>query len=239
MAPSPAAAIIANSAAVAESFAAPARPRSALLHILFSLGLFGLFFVSVVDSSFVPLPLPGITDIMLIVLAARPSNVFLLLVASTAGSAIGGYLSYRVGHAGGIAFLEKRVPARIFRLVRDWMESHAILAVALPAILPPPMPLSPFVLAAGALKMSLKKFMWTFTISRCVRHSLAIWLGVHYGHHVVRLWNNLSAEYATPILIVMWSAIIASSAFAFSKILKASRSVSTPRDLPSQTKTIA
>ena len=114
-----------------------------------------------------------------------------------------------MGHAGGIAFLEKRVPARIFRRVRDWMESHAILAVALPAILPPPMPLSPFVLAAGALKMSRKKFMSTFTISRCVRHSLAIWLGVHYGHHVVRLWNNLSAEYATPILIVMWSAIIA------------------------------
>lgn len=239
MAPSPAAVIVADSAAAAEAFAPTARPRSALLHILFSLGIFGLFFVSLVDSSFVPLPLPGITDIMLIVLAARHSNVFLLLFASTGGSAVGGYLSYRVGHAGGMAFLEKRVPPRIFRLVRDWMESHSILAVALPAILPPPMPLSPFVLAAGALKMSLKKFQWTFTISRCLRHALAIWLGVHYGRHVLRLWNHLSAEYATPILVVMWTAIIASSAIAFWKILKTSRRVSIRHDLPNQTKTIA
>ena len=235
MAPSPAAAIIAETAAAAEAFAPTARPRSALLHILFSLGLFGLFFVSVVDSSFVPLPLPGITDIMLIVLAARHSNEFLLLLASTAGSATGGYLSYRAGHTGGIALLEKRVPARIFNLVRDWMESHAILAVALPAILPPPMPLSPFVLAAGALRMSLKKFMWTFTISRSLRHALAIWLGVRYGRHVLRLWNQLSAEYATPVLVIIWISILASAAFAFWKLCKTSRSLTASQGVQSRT----
>ncbi len=70
------------------------------------------------------------------------------------------------------------------------MESHAILAVALPAILPPPMPLSPFVLAAGALKMSRDKFLITFTTSRLIRHSLAVWLGVHYGAAVLNLWNR-------------------------------------------------
>src|SRR5215471_16160209 len=175
------------------------RPRhSALFHLVLSLGAFGLFLVSIVDSSFVPLPIPGITDIMLVLMAARHAvNWFLLVLISSTGSAIGGYVSYRVGQRGGMAFLEKRVPPRIFHLVRDWMERHAILSVALPAILPPPMPLSPFVLAAGALKMSRNKFLAAFIISRTARHAIAVSLGLYYGRHILRLWNRIFAEYGT------------------------------------------
>ena len=126
---------------------------------------------------------------MVVVLAAQHANLFLLVGAATVGSFLGGYFSYQVGQSGGMAFLEKHVPPRIFKPVCSWMETHAILSVALPAILPPPMPLSPFVLAAGALKMSRNKFLTTFTVSRFVRHAVAAWLGVHYGPHVVRMWN--------------------------------------------------
>lgn len=196
-----------------------------MLHLLFSFGVFGLFFISVVDSSFVPLPIPGVTDIMLVLFAAQKTNIFLLVLLSTAGSAIGGYLSYQVGQSGGMAFLEKHVPARIFKRVCDWMENHAILSVALPALLPPPMPLSPFVLAAGALKMSRSKFMTTFTVSRAIRHCFAVYLGVHYGKHVLRLWDAFSQRWATTILIVVWSSILISCAVAFWKLYKTSRSL--------------
>jgi membrane protein YqaA with SNARE-associated domain len=199
--------------------------RSPFLHFLFSFGLFGVFLVSIVDSSFVPLPLPGVTDIMIIVMAAQHQNVILLVLLATAGSALGGYFSHLVGQRGGMAFLEKRIPPRIFKRVCQWMESHAILSVALPAILPPPMPLSPFVLAAGALNMSRKKFMIAFTISRCLRHLIAAWLGIHYGRHIIRIWNALSAKYATPVLIVIWVGIAASCAFAFWQLYKTSRIV--------------
>jgi membrane protein YqaA with SNARE-associated domain len=200
-------------------------PRSPFLHFLFSFGLFGIFLVSIVDSSFVPLPVPGVTDIMIIIMSAQRQNVILLVLLATAGSAIGGYFSHLVGQRGGMAFLEKRVPPRIFKRVCHWMETHAILSVALPAILPPPMPLSPFVLAAGALKMSRKKFMIAFTVSRAIRHLIAAWLGIHYGRHIIRLWNGLSAKYATPILIVIWVGIAISCAFAFWQIYKTSRTV--------------
>ena len=104
-------------------------------------------------------------------------------------------------------------------------ENHAILSVALPAILPPPMPLSPFVLAAGALKMSRKKFLTTFIISRAMRHAIAAWLGVHYGRHILRLWDRFSAKWAATILIVLWTGILISCAVAFWKLYKTSRSV--------------
>src|ERR1700734_2713670 len=86
--------------------------HSAMMHFFLGMGLFGLFFISIVDSSFVPLPIPGITDIMIVVFAAQHANLFLLVTMATAGSAIGGYVSHQVGHAGGMQFLEKRVPQR-------------------------------------------------------------------------------------------------------------------------------
>jgi membrane protein YqaA with SNARE-associated domain len=199
--------------------------RNPFLHLLFSFGLLGVFLVSIVDSSFVPLPLPGVTDIMVIIMSAQHQNVILLVLLATVGSALGGYFSHLVGQRGGMAFLEKRIPPRIFKTVCQWMESHAILSVALPAILPPPMPLSPFVLAAGALKMSRKKFMIAFTVSRCLRHIIAAWLGVHYGRHIVRIWNGLSAKYATPVLIAIWTGIAASCAIAFWQLYKTSRTI--------------
>src|SRR5271154_4185748 len=212
--------------------------RNPFMHLLLSFGILGVFPVSIVDSSFVPLPLPGITDIMIIVLVAQHHSWLLLILLATAGSALGGYFSYQVGQSGGMAFIEKRIPPRIFKRVCQWMENHAILSVALPAILPPPMPLSPFVLAAGALRMSRKKFLTTFTISRCLRHTIAAWLGIHYGRHILHLWNSLSAKYATPVLIVIWTVILASCAFAFWKLYKTSRAVRPGRprlDKPSNT----
>jgi membrane protein YqaA with SNARE-associated domain len=200
-------------------------PHHSLMHFFFHLGLVGLFLVSIVDSSFVPLPIPGVTDIMLILYAADHTNPILLVAIATLGSAIGGLVSHMAGQAGGMKFLEKHVPSYILTRVTKWMEHHAILSVALPAILPPPMPLSPFVLAAGAVKMSRKKFMWAFTISRCLRHCIAVWLGIRYGHAVLHLWASFNAKWATSILIALWSIILIFTAIAIWKLYRASRGI--------------
>jgi membrane protein YqaA with SNARE-associated domain len=212
--------------AIAAAAPAAARHPDPLIHLLLSLGIVGVLLISIVDSSFVPLPIPGITDIMIVVLAAQHANILLLVGAATFGSFLGGFFSYKVGQSGGMAFLEKHVPPRIFRRVTGWMESHAILSVALPAILPPPMPLSPFVLAAGALNMSRNKFLTTFTVSRFLRHALAAWLGIHYGPHVLRMWNMFTRKWGVPILITIWSIILISVGFGFYKLYRTSRAVS-------------
>jgi membrane protein YqaA with SNARE-associated domain len=231
--------LVVSSSRRAVALLAPRPRQSTLLHILFSFGLFGLFCVAIVDASFVPLPIPGITDIMLVVMAARHKiNWALLILVASVGSSIGGYLSYQIGQRGGMAFLEKRVPPRIFHLVRDWMERHAILAVALPALLPPPMPLAPFVLAAGALKMSRNKFLAAFIVSRTARHAIAVGLGLYYGRPILRLWNRIFAEYGTTAMIIIWTAIVAGCAFAIWNIYKTSQSLS-PHGLPSESETHA
>ena len=212
-------------AVLAAATPAATRHGNPLVHLLLSFGIVGVLLVSIVDSSFVPLPIPGITDIMIVVLAAQHSNLFLLIGAATLGSFLGGFFSYQVGHAGGLSFLEKHVPANIFKPVCRWMQTHAVLSVALPAVLPPPMPLSPFVLAAGALKMSREKFLITFTGSRLLRHSASAALGVYFGPHVLRIWNIFSRKYGTEILIAIWSVILISVGIAFWKLYKTSRAV--------------
>jgi len=194
-----------------------------LVSWFFRLGLLGLLLVSTVDSSFVPLPIPGITDIMLVLFAASHTNAILLVLIATLGSAAGGFISYTVGQAGGMKFLSKHVPERILSRVTGWMERHAILAVALPALLPPPMPLSAFVLAAGAVHMSRKTFMTAFTLSRLARHAIAVWLGLRYGHAVLHLWTRFSAKWGTPILIGTWSVLAVFLAIALWRLYKTSK----------------
>lgn len=195
------------------------------MHVFYHLGLAGLVLISTVDSSFVPLPIPGVTDILVILYAANHTNLVLLVFLATLGSALGGYLSYVIAHAGGMAFLEKHVSPRYLTPIRHWVENHAILSVAIPALLPPPMPLSPFVLVAGAVKMDRRKFMIAFTTSRLVRHAIAAWLGLRCGKMVLHLWNQFSDRWAVTILIVSWSVIILFTTIGIWKLVQTSRNL--------------
>jgi hypothetical protein len=103
---------------------------------------------------------------------------------------------------------------------------HAILSVALPAVLPPPMPLSPFVLAAGALKMSRNKFLVTFTVSRCLRHAAFAATRRLLWPHVLRMWNRFSRKYGARSSSSSGASSSSASAIAFWKLYKTSRSVS-------------
>ena len=180
------------------------------IRLMLGLGLPGLFFISMVDSSFIPLPIPGSTDILLILLAARSGHWIMLTLLATAGAAIGGYTSYRAGMAGGMKALERYVPAKYLKRITEWTAHNSSLAVALPALLPPPMPLTPFTLAAGALKMPLRPYMTSFTLSRAFRHGLCAWLGVHYGRAILRTWNHFYDKWAATMLIVIWVLVIVS-----------------------------
>src|SRR5271169_1948555 len=119
--------------------AAPLMPRW-LTH----LGGLGLFFVAIVDSSPIPLPIPGSTDLLLLLLVSHRGNPFLLAACAIAGSAIGGYITWSTGKKGGEALIQRSVPARLRKPVERWTNEHSILSVMLPALLPPPIPLTPF-----------------------------------------------------------------------------------------------
>jgi uncharacterized membrane protein YdjX (TVP38/TMEM64 family) len=64
------------------------------------------------------------------------------------------------------------------------------------------MPLTPFVIAAGALDMPRKKFLWAFGVFRTIRYFLVAWLGQHYGRHLIRLWRKYFGESTATVVCI-------------------------------------
>jgi membrane protein YqaA with SNARE-associated domain len=187
-------------------------------HWLTHLGLFGLFFVAIIDSSPIPLPIPGSTDLLLLWLVAHSGNPWLLAPCAIVGSIIGGYTTWQIGRRGGEAALQHYVPARLLSRVVGWVKSHTILAVFIPTLLPPPIPLLPFALASGALGVSCKRFLIVFGAARSLRYCFIAWLGVRYGRNIVRTYSGGLQKWSTPLLCVFVGLMLAGASFGIWKI---------------------
>ena len=172
--------------------------KKSALRWLIRLGGPGLILLGLADNSLIPLP--GSTDIVTILLAAhhRTLWVYYALMA-TAGAVLGGYLTYRMARKGGKETLEKRFSKKktdkIYAIFSRW----GFAAVAIPAMLPPPFPIVPMLLAAGAMQYSTGKFLTALAVGRGIRYTILAYLGFHYGRHIVRLF----ALYYWPVLIIL------------------------------------
>jgi membrane protein YqaA with SNARE-associated domain len=192
---------------------APRAHHSLIPHWLTHLGPLGLFVVAVVDSSIVPLPIPGTTDLLLLWLVSHKGDPWLLAACALSGSIFGGYTTWHLGLKGGEAALKRWVSARLHARIVAWVGSHPVLAVFLPAILPPPIPLSPFILASGALGVSRPRFLAAYSTARALRYSLISWLAVSYGRHIVRLWSNELEKWSAPLLWTFLVLLVAGLGF--------------------------
>jgi membrane protein YqaA with SNARE-associated domain len=163
-------------------------------------GTFGLFGVSLIDSSIIPLPLPGSTDLLLILLVAHGANPVFAALAAIAGSLLGGYLTWASGAKGGEAALYRHLPKRFGQRVFGWVQRNGTLGVAASAMLPPPFPLMPFLVAAGAFGVSKKKFLLSFGLARILRYSIVAWLANIYGRVLVRAFHRYLSGWSTTIL---------------------------------------
>ena len=187
------------------------------------LGPLGVFAVAALDSSVIPLPLPGSTDLMVLWLVSHRGSPWLIVLAAVAGSVVGGYTVWHLGWKGGQAALRRYVPANLLQPLCRWVELHPILAVLLFPVLPPPMPLTPFVLAFGALGVPRRRFLIAYGTSRTLRYGLVAWLAMSYGRYVVRLWATTLQRWSAPALCVFVATFLTVLAFAIWKRRRSSQ----------------
>lgn len=159
------------------------------LRWLIRLGGPGLLLLGLADNSFIPLP--GSMDVFTIWLAAYHRDTwFYYAIMATGGALIGGYLTYRIAYKGGKQALEKKFSQQKVQKVFSKFERWGFWAVAIPAILPPPFPIVPALLAAGALQYPRKKFLGALALGRGVRYIILAFLGKEYGTHIVRFFSR-------------------------------------------------
>ncbi len=128
-----------------------------MLAVLKPLGIWGIGALAIIDSASIPVPI----DALLIDYVAHDHARFLLYCLMAAlGSAIGSLLPYYLGRAGGELFLLKRINRQRYEQLRDRFEKQEFLAIMVPAMMPPPMPVKLFEFAAGVFEM---KPVWFFS----------------------------------------------------------------------------
>lgn len=165
---------------------------------LVRLGGPGLILVGIADNSVVPLT--GSMDVLTIWLAASHRDTWwLYAILATVGAVLGGYITYALAREGGKEGLERKFPKRktekVYRRFRRW----GFGAVAVPAILPPPFPMVPFLLAAGALQYPRRRFLAALALGRGVRFLILAGLGAIYGRHIVGFFR----QYYVPALVIL------------------------------------
>jgi membrane protein YqaA with SNARE-associated domain len=162
------------------------------------LGGVGLVLLGVADNSVIPLT--GSMDVLTIYLAARHRQTWpYYALMATLGAVIGGYITYALARKGGKQAMERKLSKRRAVKVYATFERWGFWAVAVPALLPPPFPFVPFLIAAGALQYSREKFLGALTLGRLVRYSIVAGLGALYGTHIVRFFSR----YYKPALTIL------------------------------------
>jgi membrane protein YqaA with SNARE-associated domain len=171
--------------------------------ILPVLGPPGMLFVAFCDSSF--LSIPEVNDILVVTsAAATPGRAWLFVLMTTLGSVAGCLALREVGRRGGEALLLRRFGKERLEKSRAAFKRWDVLALAIPSMLPPPMPFKMFVLSAGVFGLPLRRFVLTICVARGLRYTFWGVMGAVYGDRglaLLRVFDRWFLDRAELILI--------------------------------------
>src|SRR5918993_2420918 len=151
-----------------------------LYGIAVGLGGPGLFGIAFLDSSFISLP--QINDILVVLMVTKHKAWMPYYAAmATLGSIAGCYAIYYLAEKGGEAFVRRRLrEGHVERALRLY-KRHGLLALMIPALLPPPAPFKLFVLMAGVAKVRPLQFVIAIGLARGARYLALGFLTIRYG----------------------------------------------------------
>jgi membrane protein YqaA with SNARE-associated domain len=177
---------------------------------LFHLGGLGLIPLGLLDNSLIPLP--GILDVAAIVLSSRQEQFWLYYgLMAAAGSVAGGFVTYRLARRGGKEALDRRFSRRKINKICKIFGRWGFAAIAIPALLPPPVPMLPFLLAAGAMQYPPRKFLAALTLGRISRYLILAYLAARYGRQIIAF----IAEHGHPAVVAIILALMTTATVVF------------------------
>jgi membrane protein YqaA with SNARE-associated domain len=163
-----------------------------------------MILIGALDSSL--LSLPEVNDYLVVARCyTHPRAVFLFPMFAAIGSVLGCFLLYMILSRGGRAVLHRRFKVEHIQRIERAYARFGILALAVPALMPPPMPFKIFVATAGALQFPRRKFLLTILVARSLRYYAEGTLAVFYGERVLRFSQDnaiLIISIVTGLLVV-------------------------------------
>lgn len=168
------------------------------------LGGAGLVLLGIADNSVVPLT--GSMDVFTIWLAASRREFWpLYAFLATLGAVLGGYITYSLGREGGKEAIERKLHKQKAAKLFQKFEKYGFRTVVITSMLPPPFPLVPVLLTAGALQYPRRKFVGALSLGRGIRYMIVAGLGALYGDQIVGFFSRY---YKIAILILIGLAVV-------------------------------
>jgi membrane protein YqaA with SNARE-associated domain len=147
--------------------------------LVLKFGGLGMFVVTFFDSSI--LAFPFFPDAVVMELCAtNPARMPYYVFMAATGSLAGCILLYWLAKKGGEAYFHRHAKGKAEK-IREWVDSNAFLSAFLPAVLPPPFPFKPFVLAQGVFQVPVRAFIAAILLGRGLRYFLEGFFAVKYG----------------------------------------------------------
>jgi membrane protein YqaA with SNARE-associated domain len=196
-----------------------------MLAKMLPLGVWGIGGLALIDSSTIPVPI----DALLIDFVAHDHGKFLLYCFMAAlGSAIGSMLPYYLGRAGGELFLLKRINRQRYEQLRDRFEKQEFLAIMVPAMMPPPMPVKVFEFAAGVFEMKPVWFFCAILVGKFVRFLIWAIIAITYGPAILHTITRTIHEHRGYVLGATGLVIVLLGVYVLRKVFDARRGTKLP-----------
>lgn len=173
-------------------------------------GGLGVMILAICDSSF--LTVPEGNDLLIVILSTGKSwgNMAYFVGMTVIGSVIGCLLLYSLGRKGGSPLLRRRFSQQKIDRAERLYKKYGILTIAIPSILPPPLPFKIFVLSAGVFRLSVLEFLIAVVIGRTIRYSMWGILAVLYGNSF-KLYMQQNLNSIGTILLVVFGFVLAAT----------------------------
>lgn len=160
-----------------------------------------MMLIGALDSSL--LSLPEINDYLVVMRCATDHKaVFYFPLFAAFGSVIGCLFLYSLLRKGGQAILRRRFRRDHIERVERAYARFGFLALAVPALLPPPMPFKIFVATAGTLEYPRWRFVLTIVIARSVRYYVEGILAVYYGAVVIQFIKDYGLALLAGVIVL-------------------------------------
>jgi membrane protein YqaA with SNARE-associated domain len=172
-----------------------------------TLGPWGIFVVALSDSAFIPMP-QGVDALLIAQAIASPSMAYLAAGLAVVGSVIGSLILYSIARRGGRLLLEKKVSSSGIERMQRLIEKYDALVLLLPAMIPLPLPMKLFVIAAGVFQMKVARFAAVIAFARVVRYFGETFIALRYGDQTTAFLKEntlLGAAIAVAIIAVFFA----------------------------------
>ncbi|WP_130419235.1 YqaA family protein [Edaphobacter modestus] len=179
--------------------------NAAMMAALLPYGAWGIGALAIMDSAAIPVPI----DAMVIEFVVHDHSRFVLYCFMAAlGSAIGSLLPFYLGRAGGELFLLKRINRKRYEQLRDRFERQEFLAIMIPAMMPPPMPVKLFEFAAGVFEMRTISFFGAILLGKFIRFMTWAVITILYGPTIVATLSVAIKEHLGYVLAIAFALIV-------------------------------